>query len=108
MLHRRLGDHSREAAALDATGEACQRAHRFAEAIGFHRVAAATFRELDDRWQLALSLEHLATALAASDGEHGEEPSSHAEVTTSRAEAADMLRRFTDPLARRIHARLTS
>ncbi|GGM24589.1 tetratricopeptide repeat protein [Micromonospora yangpuensis] len=62
-IQRRLGDRSREAMALDGTGEAYRDLGRPDEAASFHLRATATHRQLGDNWQLALSLDRLATAL---------------------------------------------
>ncbi|WP_258348698.1 ATP-binding protein [Saccharopolyspora gregorii] len=96
-LQRRLGDHAREAEVIDATGAVYSALDRAEEAVGFHRLAANSFRELDDRWQWAVALDHLATALDRCGSD---------EAGDRRAEAADLLAEFSDPVAQRIRARL--
>ncbi|GAA0430691.1 hypothetical protein GCM10010160_67270 [Acrocarpospora corrugata] len=65
---------------------------RPAEAIDFHRRAATVFRDLDDRWQLALALDNLGIAQRLA----GEATS--AERNWRRA--LDILADFEDPKAR--------
>ena len=72
---------------------------------GSTAVAAAAFRELNDRWQLAVALDHLAAALDSTDAEDG---SSDVDSETHRAEVMELLEGFHDPLARRMRARLDS
>ncbi|WP_425426022.1 ATP-binding protein [Amycolatopsis xylanica] len=78
---RRFHHRSREAQALDTTGEAYRRLDRAEEASAFHRRAAATHRELGDDWLLAVSLHHLATSLKQS-GKIEEARIAWEEVTT--------------------------
>ncbi|MGP4109521.1 ATP-binding protein [Streptomyces sp. 4N509B] len=73
VIHRRLGDRSREARAWQGVGETYRAMGRFEEAADFHRTAARAQRELGDRWQLALALDGLARALLASEEREGEE-----------------------------------
>jgi hypothetical protein len=80
VLHRRLGDRSREATALDGAGIVCRLMSRPEEAVDFHRLAAATFRETGEQWRLALALTNLGAALRGPE-----------------AEALDLLAEFTDP-----------
>jgi hypothetical protein len=68
VLHRRLGDRSREAMAWQGAGEVYGRLGRDEDAAAFHRRAAAVHRELGDGWHEALALDGLAAAL------HGEDP----------------------------------
>jgi tetratricopeptide (TPR) repeat protein len=91
-IQRRLGDRSREAQALDATGVAYRRLERAEEAVHFHRTAIVIQRQLDDRWELALALNNLATVL---------DPDAAREYWT---EAARLLDEFDDPRAVRIRA----
>ena len=62
-MQRRLADHAREAEAIDAAGTAYRALDRADDAARFHRMAANSFRELDDPWWLAtvldLSLIHI-------------------------------------------------
>ncbi|MFB7636220.1 tetratricopeptide repeat protein [Streptomyces sp. NPDC056149] len=67
MLHRRLGDRSREALAWQGTGETYHRLDRGAEAADFLRRAAAAHHDLDDPWYEALARTALGTVLAADD-----------------------------------------
>ncbi|WP_250213534.1 ATP-binding protein [Acrocarpospora catenulata] len=97
-IHRRLGDRSREARALDAAGEAYRKLGRHAEALEFHRRAAATHRELADPWQLAVALENAATAV--------EQAGTGEDTTPYLREALAALDDFDDPRARALHARI--
>jgi hypothetical protein len=69
-IQRRLGDRSREAMALDVTGEAYRELGMAEEAAKFHRLAAATHRELGDQWQLAVALVNLCDGVGG-DRESG-------------------------------------
>jgi tetratricopeptide (TPR) repeat protein len=69
MLHRRLGDRSREALAWRGAGETYLRLDRPAEAAASHRQAAAVHHELGDAWNHGLELACLATALLPHDPE---------------------------------------
>lgn len=99
-VQRRLGDRSREAMALDETGEAYRGLGRPEESVAFHRRAAAVHRQLGDGWQLALALDHLATALAETG--HTEEAERH------RREAVDLLSAFPDARAVRLRQRIAA
>src|SRR6185437_5562727 len=59
-LERQIGDHSREATALDCTGEAPLAAGNAEDAAAFHREAARMHQQLGDHWQEALATVHLA------------------------------------------------
>jgi tetratricopeptide (TPR) repeat protein len=59
-LERQIGDHSREATALDCAGEVWLAAGNAEEAASFHREAAAMHRHLGDTWQEAIAIIHLA------------------------------------------------
>jgi tetratricopeptide (TPR) repeat protein len=63
MLHRRLGDRSREALAWGGTGQTYAALGRPGEAAAFHRQAAAVHGDLGDAWQRAVELDHLAAAV---------------------------------------------
>ncbi|MDS1270748.1 tetratricopeptide repeat protein [Lipingzhangella sp. LS1_29] len=67
ILHRRLGDRSREARAWQGTGQTYQLLHREQDAAGFHRRAAAVHQELGETWLEALALESLGTAVQGQD-----------------------------------------
>jgi len=59
-LQRQIGDPSREATALDVTGEVLLAAGNAADAAAFHQEAARMHRQLGDRWQEALATVRLA------------------------------------------------
>ncbi|QSB13103.1 tetratricopeptide repeat protein [Natronosporangium hydrolyticum] len=99
VIQRRLGDRSREAIAIDLTGQAYQHLDRHDEAAKFHRRAAAVHREFNDPWQLANSLANLATAL-----DHLAEPD---EARSCRREATALLGSFDDPVAAALRQRLS-
>lgn len=63
VLHRRLGDRSREALAWHGTGEVYARLARYEDAAAFYQQAAAVHRELGDAWNEAVALDGLATSL---------------------------------------------
>jgi tetratricopeptide (TPR) repeat protein len=84
VLHRRLGDRTREACAVDGTGVAYSRLDRGDEAAEFHRLAVTVFRELGDRWHLALALANLGDAVPGSN-------------TEPYREALDLLAVYQDP-----------
>ncbi|MER6665976.1 tetratricopeptide repeat protein [Amycolatopsis japonica] len=99
-LQRRLGDREREAAAFDATGELYQKLARPKEAADFHRLAVAAFRDLDNRWQLAVALDNLAGTL----NDIGEPNKAEAYWK----EALKNLSGFTDPRSLGLQARIRS
>jgi len=98
QLQRRLGDRLREADALDATGETYQRMGRHQEAADFHRMSVATFGELGDNWRHAVALDHLATAVYATDGLVEAEPHWRKALT--------IFETYSDPLSMRIRSRI--
>jgi tetratricopeptide (TPR) repeat protein len=59
-LERQIGDHTREATALDCTGEVLLASGNAEEASAFHREAARMHEQLGDTWQQALATIHLA------------------------------------------------
>lgn len=63
---------------------------RYAEAVDFHRCAVAVHTELDDAWELAVELDHLASALHPSDA---------AAARVHWAEALAHIAPYTDPRA---------
>ncbi|MFI0722785.1 ATP-binding protein [Streptomyces sp. NPDC021224] len=67
MLHRRLGDRSREALAWRGTALTYAATGRGEEAAGFLRQAAAAHRALGDGWEEAVDLDHLAGLVAEDD-----------------------------------------
>lgn len=97
MLHRRLGDRSREALAWRGAGETCLRLDRSAEAVAFHRRAVAVHEELGDAWNQGLELACLAAALDAEDP---------AAARRCRTEALTLLTPYEDPRAVRTRARI--
>ncbi|QTR05140.1 tetratricopeptide repeat protein [Saccharothrix algeriensis] len=99
-LQRQLDDQVREAAVLDATGEAYQESARPGDAVGFHRYAVEVFRRFGERWRLAVALRNLGVALAAA-----EDPRAAAEALE---EAADLFAAHDDPTARRHLAEVES
>lgn len=90
VLHRRLGDRSREARAWHGTGEVYRRMGRGGEAAEFHQRAAAVHRELADPWHEAMALEGLAAALDTEDP---------AAADRHRGEALRLIGGFADPRA---------
>ncbi|WSR66606.1 tetratricopeptide repeat protein [Streptomyces sp. NBC_01198] len=97
MLHRRLGDRSREALAWRGAGLTYAAFDRPAEAVDFHRRAAAVHAELGDGWEHAVELDHLATAVL---------PTDPGEARTHWAQALDLLTPYIDPRARAVRARI--
>lgn len=97
-LQRRIGDRSREATALDGTGEAYRDLGQPDEAIGFHIQAAVVHRRLGDAWQLAIALDNLAAAL----GDAGRA----AEALPHRREALALLPQFDDVRAAALGTRI--
>lgn len=69
VLHRRLGDRSREATAVDGAGLVYRLMDRVDEAADFHRLAVAVFRDTGESWCLATTLDHLAQSVAAAEAE---------------------------------------
>ena len=88
VLHRRLGDRSREAWAHDGTGTVYRLMGRPDDAADFHRLAVTVFRDTGERWPLALTLDHLAQAVPAEAERHWRE-------------AEGLLAAFPDPHATR-------
>jgi hypothetical protein len=97
-LLRQIGDHSREAMALDCTGEVLRATGNAEDASAFHREAARMHRQLGDRWQEALATFHLADAEAVL----GHDDASRADA----AQALALLQPFTDDLAVQLKADL--
>ncbi len=94
-LQRQLGDKVREAAVLDAIGEAYRRSGRPADAAAFHRYAVDVFRQSGEQWRLAVALRNLGTVLI-----DAEDVRAAAGVLD---EAAVLFAQFDDPAARRHH-----
>jgi tetratricopeptide (TPR) repeat protein len=59
-LERQIGDHSREATALDCTGEVLLATGNAEGATAFHLEAARMHQQLGDYWQAGLATLHLA------------------------------------------------
>jgi tetratricopeptide (TPR) repeat protein len=97
-IQRMLGDRSREASALDGTGEAYQELDRFADAANFHRQAARTHRQFEDHWQLAGALHNLAVVLERTGASEQARP--------LWEEALVLLDDFDDPKARALARRI--
>lgn len=98
VIQRRLGDRSREAIAIDLTGQAYQRLDRPDDAAQFHRQAADVHRALGDHWQLAGALDRLATAV-----DRAGVPD---QARRYRQEAVCLLNGFDDPVAAVMRERL--
>ena len=88
--HRRLGDRSREAIAMDSTGTVYRLMDRRVEAADFHRLAVSAFRGTGERWCLATALDHLALTVTDVEAEQ------------HWLEAHQLLAPFTDPHAIRL------
>ncbi|GAA3746764.1 hypothetical protein [Salinactinospora qingdaonensis] len=97
-IQRRIGDHSREAMALDCTGETYRELGQSQEGVKFHLQAARQHRELSDRWQFAVALDNLATALT-----EAERP---AEARRHWEEASTLLDDFPDTRATTLRERV--
>lgn len=97
MLHRRLGDRSREALAWRGTGQTYAAMDRHGEAAAFHRQAVAVHRDLGDEWELAVELAHLAAAVQPEDPEA---------ARAHWVEALTHLAPYTDPRAGDMRSRL--
>ncbi|MGH3866660.1 MAG: tetratricopeptide repeat protein [Pseudonocardiaceae bacterium] len=97
-IQRQLGDRSREAMALDGTGEAYREIGVPGEAAKFHRLAVATHRELGARWHLSTALANLAAALRETG--NSDQARQHWE------EASSILAEFDDPKATRMRNQL--
>lgn len=59
-LQRQIGDPSREATALDVTGQVLLASGNAVDAAAFHHEAARMHRQLADRWQEAMAIVRLA------------------------------------------------
>lgn len=99
MLHRRLGDRSREALAWRGAGETYRWLGRHDEAADFHRRAAAVHRELGDPWNQAVELDRLAVALR---------PANPAAARDCWTEALILLEPYDDSRARRMRSAIGS
>ncbi|HEX6347345.1 ATP-binding protein [Umezawaea sp.] len=99
-LQRQLNDAIREAAVLDATGEAYHALDRPEDAADFHQYAVEVFRGFDEKWRLAVALRNLSIALLAKDGPQA--------AADHLREAATLFEAFDDPAARRHRAEVES
>ena len=95
-LERQIGDHSREAAALDCAGEALLATGNAADAAAFHLEAARMHQQLGDRWHGALATIHLADCEQAL----GRQEAAREHLTA----ALSLLREFPDTRAAQIRA----
>jgi hypothetical protein len=95
-LQRQIGDHSREATALDLTGEVLLATGNSEDAAAFHQEAARMHQQLGDHWQQALATIHLADCeQALSREDSGRE---------HLAAALSLLQQFPDNQAARLRA----
>ncbi|GAA0544384.1 MULTISPECIES: hypothetical protein [Streptomyces] len=97
-LQRTIGNRLGQALAYDGIGQTMRALDRIPEAIDFHTTAARILRDLDQPWNLAQTLAHLAAAHA--DNDQPEPAHQH------RAEALTLLDDFTDPRAAALRQRL--
>ena len=95
-----MSDRSREARALDGTGEAYRELGRPLEALDFHRAAAVVHRELGDQWQLAVALENIVLAIRRAGSDDN--------VLPYVREALSVLEQLDDPRAHAARARITA
>ncbi|MGW5350201.1 ATP-binding protein [Streptomyces sp. NPDC004031] len=93
MLHRRLGDRSREALAWRGTALTYAATGRGEEAAGFLRQAAAAHRALGDGWEEAVDLDHLAGLVAEDD------------ARAHRARVLELIAPYGDPRAEALRGR---
>ncbi|GAA1129459.1 tetratricopeptide repeat protein [Streptomyces javensis] len=97
-LQRSIGNRTGQALAYDGIGQTMRALGRLPEAIDFHTTAARILRDLDQPWNLAQTLAHLADAHA--DNDQPEQARQH------RIEALTLLDGFTDPPAAALRQRL--
>lgn len=114
VLHRQLGDIGREAHAFDGAGQVYDTLGRPDDAEAFYRRAIAGHRKNDDKWHLAISLDHLAATLAHSH-EQPEQDLAEASGDSPRRhwqDALNLLADVSDPeaaeLRSRIHEKLST
>jgi tetratricopeptide (TPR) repeat protein len=98
VLHREQGDRVHEARAFDGIGLALRSMDRFSESADFHRRAITAFRELDQYWYLAISLDSLATALSLQRKID--------EALVYWREALALISEFSDPAALKLRDRV--
>ncbi|WP_241562526.1 ATP-binding protein [Streptomyces hoynatensis] len=99
VIHRALGDRSREALAWRGTGETCRALGREEEAADFCRMAATVHGQLGEPWNQALALAALAAILRERDP---------AAAARFRAEGLRLVARFGDAAARAMRERLAA
>ena len=97
-IQRSSGDRPHQVAALDGAGRTLRALGRLPEALEAHRGAVELGRGLGQPWPLALSLAHLAEALAAAA-----QPEPAAATGT---EAITLLSTFPDPQAEDLRTRM--
>jgi tetratricopeptide (TPR) repeat protein len=97
-MQRQLGDRIREAAVLDATGEAYSRSGRPVAAVAFHRYAVDVFRQCDEKWRLAVACRNLGAVLLVTEGARA--------AANVLDEAVALFAGFGDPAALRHRAEL--
>ncbi len=97
-LQRSTGNRLGQALAYNGIGQTMRALDRLTEALDFHTTAARILRDLDQPWDLAKTLAHLADAQAGNDQpEHARQ---------HRTEALTLLDDFTDPPAAALRQRL--
>ncbi|MEU8727572.1 ATP-binding protein [Streptomyces antimycoticus] len=97
-LQRTIGNRLGQALAYDGIGQTMHALGRLLEAIDFHTMAARILRDLDQPWNLAQTLAHLADA--HTDNDQPEHAHQH------RTEALTLLDGFSDPPAATLRQRL--
>ena len=93
-LERQIGDASREATALDCTGEVLLAAGKAEDAAAFHLEAARMHQLAGNHWQEAVALAHLADC----EDELGQPDASRGH----RAQALTLIEPFSDDPAVRL------
>lgn len=93
---RQLGRHGHEALALAVTAGAYRQSGRLEDAAAFYRRTITIQRGLDDRWQLAVALNNLATVLHEMD--------QLAEAQASWQEASVLIATYSDARAEALRA----
>ena len=96
-LNQSLGDRRQEAMALDGAGETYYQTAQPEMAIDFHRQAITMLRQSEDRWQLAVALDHLASCLVL-NGDIAAAVEASGEVTL-------LVANFPDPQAAKLRDR---
>jgi tetratricopeptide (TPR) repeat protein len=99
-LERQIGDPSREASALDCTGEVLEKIGNAEDAAAFYLRAARMHQEIGDTWHEALALAHLGNCEAIL----GRDDLSNAHISL----AVERLRSFSDGRATQLREDLES